>query len=292
MTIARNHPKAFTLVELLVVIGIIALLIAILLPTLARARQSSKTLVCLSQIRQMQMAQTLYANDNGNWLVQAGLSHGGHDGDHRGLRWLRDDDDHDHGDLDDELSWLVALSPYAEEGIVSRCPSDTSPHWPGGIPVDGIDDDGDHDHDDDGDDDHEPGYRRTSYGINNYLSISAAPEGHERRWVKITQIKGSSNVVQFLEMAELGPFAASDHPDIHELDTTSEEPFEHASEMLAIGMHQRDGQRQVPGPRSKANYGFLDGHAETRSFDTIYTDAFDNHFNPELFSGHRTYAQP
>jgi prepilin-type N-terminal cleavage/methylation domain-containing protein len=54
---------AFTLVELLVVIGIIALLIAILLPSLARARESAKNAQCLSNLRQLGMVYQFYAND-------------------------------------------------------------------------------------------------------------------------------------------------------------------------------------------------------------------------------------
>lgn len=63
-----NRRSAFTLVELLVVIGIIALLIAILMPALNRARQAAIQTACLSNIRQTGMSLLMYVQDNNNYL--------------------------------------------------------------------------------------------------------------------------------------------------------------------------------------------------------------------------------
>jgi prepilin-type processing-associated H-X9-DG protein len=67
----HTHRKctAFTLVELLVVIGIIALLIAMLLPALNRARSAAKSAQCLSNLRQLGLAHVMYANDHKGIIV-------------------------------------------------------------------------------------------------------------------------------------------------------------------------------------------------------------------------------
>jgi prepilin-type N-terminal cleavage/methylation domain-containing protein len=60
--------RAFTLVELLVVIGIIALLVSILMPALSKARAQAQRVVCASNIRQLAIAATIYVKDNNGWL--------------------------------------------------------------------------------------------------------------------------------------------------------------------------------------------------------------------------------
>lgn len=67
----RQTRRAFTLVELLIVIGIIAALAALLLPAVGRAREMGKRAVCLSNIRQLTTAWLSYSNDHRGRLVPA-----------------------------------------------------------------------------------------------------------------------------------------------------------------------------------------------------------------------------
>ena len=69
--IKRPDQRAFTLVELLVVIGIIALLIGMLLPALSRAQESARRVVCLGNVRQLTTATMLYLTDNHQCLPEA-----------------------------------------------------------------------------------------------------------------------------------------------------------------------------------------------------------------------------
>ncbi|MGA2679965.1 MAG: prepilin-type N-terminal cleavage/methylation domain-containing protein [Sedimentisphaerales bacterium] len=67
-----KKDKGFTLVELLVVISIIALLMAVLLPALTKARRTAKRVICLGNLKQMTLGWMLYAENNDGKLVNGG----------------------------------------------------------------------------------------------------------------------------------------------------------------------------------------------------------------------------
>ena len=98
---------AFTLLELLVVIAILALLISILLPSLARAKQLAKTANCLCNMRNMEIAHWMYMTAGDGHLIRAGLAHGG-------------------AHAIEGVAWINTLQPYYGDRLMARCPSDTT----------------------------------------------------------------------------------------------------------------------------------------------------------------------
>jgi len=66
---SRGKNRAgFTLIELLVVVGIIAILVAVMLPVLSKARAAANRTVCLSNIRQLGISILMYCDNNGGWF--------------------------------------------------------------------------------------------------------------------------------------------------------------------------------------------------------------------------------
>jgi prepilin-type N-terminal cleavage/methylation domain-containing protein/prepilin-type processing-associated H-X9-DG protein len=91
----RGSSKAFTLIELLVVISIIALLLSILMPGLQKAKESAKTLICKTHLKQLGVGLVTYSIDYDNKSLVTS--------------WRKPD-----GNWDEHL-WFLTIAPYMGE---------------------------------------------------------------------------------------------------------------------------------------------------------------------------------
>ena len=103
-----RRPRGFTLIELLVVIAIIAILAAILFPVFAQAREKARQTTCVSNMKQLGIGITMYAQD---WDENFPYGYM-YSGDRKYLYW-----------------WQDSIRPYVKNELVYTCPS-ASPHMP------------------------------------------------------------------------------------------------------------------------------------------------------------------
>jgi prepilin-type N-terminal cleavage/methylation domain-containing protein/prepilin-type processing-associated H-X9-DG protein len=98
--------NAFTLIELLVVIAIIALLMAVLMPALARVRKQARTVACQSNLHEWALVFSMYTNDNNGYLM-------------RGYASL--------GTAATKDTWIGALRPHYQDPKIRVCPTAVKP---------------------------------------------------------------------------------------------------------------------------------------------------------------------
>lgn len=266
---------AFTLIELLVVLAVVAILVAILLPSLGAARRAGQSIKCLANLRSLETASLLYTDDHRGHLIDAGLDHGGL------------------GDL--SQAWPFTLREYAGATIVLRSPLDTSRFWPeaegGSHPglslarareLLG---------------DEEPGNdpaasslaRWTSYGLNNYVTATKHPPRSVMRlssYDRLDRIARPQATVHFLPMTfgvsdpitSSGTFARADHVHAEDWENAGHHAAPaYASTQIQLNAHAGPSESW----QGRAGYAFLDGHAEVRAFSSLYRSFEDNNFYPE-----------
>ncbi|MFN0136969.1 MAG: prepilin-type N-terminal cleavage/methylation domain-containing protein [Phycisphaerae bacterium] len=258
------RKQAFTLIELLVVVSIIALLLAILLPSLKNARHEARATVCLTNIRGLEQAHWVYMTQWNGYMVNVGLSHGG-------------------STLDESASWFRTLEKDYGNKLLARSPLDDSAHWgpaPAGEPIPGS----------------PPDRRRvTSYGINDFLTDVSQnglnpygpppsgiaprdwPGGDGRAYTRLDRVPRPSQTIHFLVMAFEGPYASADHTHVTQW---IEEPSPEVMASSQVQINVFGGE-----PKSKealGHYGFLDGHAKRMKFRNTLTDIETNNYDPRI----------
>ena len=245
--------SGFTIVELMVVIGVIGILMSLSFPALRTLRLSALNTNDLSQIRQLGLAHRAYQQVHNDWFVDVGLPHGGYGNEAR--------------------SFVEVLEPYIGTAIM-QSPLDDSPYWEAGMQEE-VDD---------------PAVlRRTSYGMNNYLSRNYSPAvallGPGFAADRATKIRRPDQIVSFLHMTPNGAYAVSDHPHVENWSFGSE-PWKLANSQIAISA--AEGTEHVS-ELAESNYGFVDGSTGTRPFKHVYENiqrnAFDPDAQPPLTSG-------
>jgi prepilin-type N-terminal cleavage/methylation domain-containing protein/prepilin-type processing-associated H-X9-DG protein len=186
----QKLARGFTLIELLVVIAIIAILAAMLLPALTRAKKKAQGIYCMNNTKQMALAWLMYKDDNADRLVYNNANMTGGAGATAWVGgWLsfaNDNTDNTNVDLlinHDRYPSAAFLGPYAKSPTAFRCPADKSQALEGGVPLP----------------------RVRSLSMNNYVGESSSTWGGGTKYsvcVKYSQIKSPTMMFVFVDERE------------------------------------------------------------------------------------------
>jgi prepilin-type N-terminal cleavage/methylation domain-containing protein len=107
---AKIHQRAFTLIELLVVIAVIAILAAMLLPALAAAKQRAWAIACISNLHQISLGMTLFADDHQGFYPESGYI----------IAWGAIDQAPPNGS--GKPGWMEQIVSYTQNTNIYHCP--------------------------------------------------------------------------------------------------------------------------------------------------------------------------
>ena len=254
---STQSRHGFTLVELLVVIGIIALLISILMPALTKARNQALAVKCGNQVRQIYMACLMHAQDNKGHLPRASVGPGtdptGRPDSEKTCAFTHDATTGEWGILDYNKGVLV---PYIPGGFDVRkdtfyCPGDLGEVTMGGGPP-------------------SSDKRNVSYSFNAHINRPDI-DGQHVLGIRIGSVAhAAQKIFIFEEQAPNDLWCL-----LWDLGDTNTAPHEFRRDDILSARHA--GQKYVNatrttspgtsewrmyGPIGRANYGFFDGHVE------------------------------
>jgi prepilin-type N-terminal cleavage/methylation domain-containing protein/prepilin-type processing-associated H-X9-DG protein len=131
----HSKPRAFTLIELLVVIAIIGILAGLLLPVLSRSKQTAQGIGCLNNLKQLQLAWQLYADDHDDRLVPNIYWEAVEGNPQRFPTWVRGVMRYTTNNRDNTNTLYLTdglLGKYVPSAGVFKCPADNSTAEVGG----------------------------------------------------------------------------------------------------------------------------------------------------------------